>query len=74
MTELRLAQVILQPHMTVAVQIAAVSEGGIIHNDHYNAEEYVKRRTYYLGSQPEWRQRVFGLFSTARREAEAIFD
>ncbi len=66
-------QVNLQSHMTAASREVAAWEGGRIINEHYNIEEYVKRRVHFLGKHPDYKDRSVGLFPIARRASEEIF-
>ena len=73
LTETRPARVTDQPHMTAALHEAAASEGGMVLNEHYSFQDYVKRRSAYLAKHPIWKNSKVALFPVARHDAEHIF-
>ncbi|KAK5723424.1 hypothetical protein LTR15_005122 [Elasticomyces elasticus] len=54
------------------LQIVRPLETGTVLNEHYNLEEYVKRRAGWLGRLPDF-ARATGLFAISRRDAFNIF-
>ncbi|KAK5126085.1 hypothetical protein LTR85_011440 [Meristemomyces frigidus] len=55
-----------------ASRIVAAQEAGVIINEHYDVEEYVRRRTAFLGKHPDYFH-LPRLFPIARRDAGDVF-